>query len=71
MADQDQQSVFGDINPRPDSADDKSQRRREDRAEGDVQANDEDTAPGGRRSELPDRPSTADDMKEPRTGPIG
>jgi hypothetical protein len=73
MADHDPTSVFGNITPRPDSADDKARRRPAGggAAPDDVSANDEDTEPGGRRSERPERPSTADDMNNPRTGPIG
>jgi hypothetical protein len=64
-------STFGDITPRPDSADDAARRRDKGGADQDIDANDEDREPGGLRSDRPVRPSTADDMKNPRTGPIG
>jgi hypothetical protein len=74
MADTDQKtSILGDIAPLPDTAND-APRRRTPAAPAtgdDVRSNDEDTEPGGLRSDRPDRPSTADDQKNPRTGPIG
>lgn len=69
--DQDQKSVFGDITPQPDTADDTPRRNTGNPADDNVRANDEETEPGGLRSDRPDRPSTADDMDNPRTGPIG
>jgi hypothetical protein len=70
--DPDQKSVFGNITPKRDEADDTPQRRNREKSTGDdVAANDEDAEPGGLRSERPERPSTADDQDNPRTGPIG
>jgi hypothetical protein len=71
MAEQSHNTIFGDKGTAPDRTDEKDKlpRRRSDGE--DLRVNDEDTDPGGARSDRPERPSSADDMKEPRTGPIG
>ena len=70
--DPDEKSVFGNITPKPDKADDTSRRgNKEGSTDDDVRANDPDAEPGGLRSDRPERPSTADDQDNPRTGPIG
>jgi hypothetical protein len=75
MADQNHNTIFGDQGTGPDKP---SQAEGEDIRElpgadepADLSVNDEDREPGGLRSDRPDRPSTADDMNNPRTGPIG
>jgi hypothetical protein len=72
MAEQSHNTIFGDQGTAPERTDpqDKLPRRRPLEGE-DVRANDEDTEPGRPRSDGPDRPSNADDMTNPRTGPIG
>jgi hypothetical protein len=77
MADQNHNSIFGDQGTGPDKP---SQAEGEDFERGDmpgagrpkdVGANDEDREPGRLRSDRPERPSTAGDQANPRTGPIG
>jgi hypothetical protein len=75
MADQNHNTIFGDTGTGPDKP---SQAEGEDRDDmpgadkpGGVGANDEDREPGGLRSDRTERPSTAGDMSNPRTGPIG
>jgi hypothetical protein len=72
MADQNQNKIFGDIDVPPEQQDglDSDRRRREQDAE-DLRVNDEDVDSGQGRSNGCDRPSTAGDMANPRTGPIG
>jgi hypothetical protein len=71
MAEQSYNTIFGDQGTAPDRTEEKDKLPRR-RGEGeDLRVNDEDTEPGGVRSDQPDRPSSADDMKNPRTGPIG
>jgi hypothetical protein len=74
MADQDHNTIFGDQGTGPDKP---SQAEGEDntglpgaQTTEDVRVNDEDVERTRRRPER-DRPSTADDMSNPRTGPIG
>jgi hypothetical protein len=75
MADQHQNTIFGDQGTGPDKP---SQAEGEDNRNlpgaakpRDVGANDEEVEPGRTRGDRSDRPSTADDMSNPRTGPIG
>ena len=72
MAEQKHNTVFGDKGTAPNAPD--RQRTGEIPRDGktrDVNVNDEDREPGRSRGDRPDRPSSADDMKNPRTGPIG
>ena len=71
MAEQSYNTIFGDKGTAPDRTEEKDKlpRRRRVDAE-DVGANDEDTEAGNTRSDRSERPSSADDMKNPRTGPI-
>jgi hypothetical protein len=74
MADENPNPIFGDTgtNPNQNSRNADNDPKPRKAADGeDVSANDEDTAPGGLRSERPERTSTEGDMKEPRTGRIG
>jgi len=65
-------TIFGDQGTAPDRTEEKDKLPRRSRGEReDLRVNDEDTEPGGARSDRPDRPSNADDMKNPRTGRIG
>ncbi len=72
MAEQKHNTVFGDEGTAPNAPD--RQRTGTGPREGeqkDVNVNDEDREPGRLRGDRGDRPSSADDMKNPRTGPIG
>jgi hypothetical protein len=65
-------TIFGDQGTAPNRTEEKDKlpRRRRPDAD-DLHVNDEDAEPGGVSSDQPDRRSSADDMKNPRTGPIG
>jgi len=72
MAEKSHNTIFGDQGTAPDRTEEKDKLPRRSRGEReDLRVNDEDTEPGGARSDRPDRPSTAEDMKNPRTGRIG
>jgi hypothetical protein len=72
MAEKSHNTIFGDQGTAPDRTEEKDKLPRRSRGEReDLRVNDEDTEPGGARSDRPDRPSNADDMKNPRTGRIG
>ena len=72
MAEQSYNTIFGDKGTAPERTDEKDKlpRRRQGEDE-DLRVNDEDAEPGRARSDRPDRPSSADDMTNPRTGPVG
>jgi hypothetical protein len=72
MAEQSHNTIFGDQGTAPDRTEEKDKLPRRRRGEDeDLRVNDEDTEPGRVRSDRPDRSSSADDMTNPRTGPIG
>ena len=72
MAEQSYNTLFGDQGTAPYRTEEKDKLPRRRKGEGeDLRVNDEDTEPGGARSDRPERPSSADDMKNPRTGPVG
>jgi hypothetical protein len=72
MADQSQNKIFGDIEVAPDQRDALDAERPDGEGEPeDLRVNDEDVDSGTRPSDRPERPTTAGDMANPRTGPIG
>jgi hypothetical protein len=72
MADESPNTIFPDGDTAPNQPDGvRTPNRPRPGRDEDVRANDEDTEPGRIRSDRPDRPSSADDMSNPRTGPIG
>lgn len=69
MAEQNHNTIFGNQGTEPERKE--SPDRKAPRATENVKVNDEDREPGKLRSDRPDRPSTANDQSNPRTGPIG
>jgi hypothetical protein len=69
MAEQNHNTIFGDQGTEPERKETPDQKAK--RSDGNVKVNDEDREPGKLRGDRPDRPSTANDQSNPRTGPIG
>ena len=72
MADQKPNTIFGDEGTGPIRPDEKPRQPNQAADDSDdLKVNDEGTERGGLRGDRSERSSTADDMSNPRTGPIG
>lgn len=69
MAEQNHNTIFGNQGTEPDRKETPDQKAK--RTDRDVKVNDEDREAGKLRGDRSDRPSTANDQTNPRTGPIG